>query len=249
MARPGGGHARRGGRGPRAHRPAPAAHRRRCRRRDGGRPAGGRRAGARARSARERRDVPAPRAWRSRRWSRRSPPTSASSSGSRSPRTSCPRRPACWTKPWSWRRRPASGSTSRSAARRALGLAGHFPDAMDLCRRGLAHATDVAPEAVARLEAELVCNASLHAAGVPEVRARLLRPAVPAATLELWRPNAAMRAMFGGQPAGDVLELLRPALNGDALTSEPDSLLNSRGDAGAHPRAMSSGRPARAAPR
>ena len=42
---------------------------------------------------------------------------------------------------------------------RAVGLAGHFPDALDLCRRGLAHATDVDPEAVARLEAELVCNA------------------------------------------------------------------------------------------
>ena len=110
---------------------------------------------------------------------------------------------------------------------RAVGLAGHFPDALDLCRRGLAHATDVDPEAVARLEAELVCNASLYAAGVPEVRARLLRPAVPASTLELWRPNAAMQAMFCGQPAGDVLELLWPALNGDALSNEPDSLLNS----------------------
>jgi DNA-binding CsgD family transcriptional regulator len=110
---------------------------------------------------------------------------------------------------------------------RAVGLAGHFPDALDLCRRGLAHATDVDPEAVARLEAELVCNASMYADGVPEVRARLLRPTVPAATLELWRPNAAMQALFCGQPAADVLELLRPALTGDALTREPDSLLNS----------------------
>lgn len=110
---------------------------------------------------------------------------------------------------------------------RALGMAGHFPEAMELCRRGLAYAIDVAPEGVARLEAELVCNASLHAAGVPEARARLLTPAVPAATLELWRPNAAMRAMCGGQPVGDTLELLRPALNGDALASEADSILNS----------------------
>ena len=110
---------------------------------------------------------------------------------------------------------------------RALGMAGHFPEAMELCRRGLAHATDVAPEAVARLEAELVCNASLHAGGASEARARLSKPAVPAATLELWRPNAAMRAMCCGQPVGDTLELLRPALNGEALTSEADSILNS----------------------
>jgi hypothetical protein len=34
---------------------------------------------------------------------------------------------------------------------RAMGMAGHFEDAVDLCRRGLEHAADVAPEAVARL--------------------------------------------------------------------------------------------------
>ena len=59
-----------------------------------------------------------------------------------------------------------------------------------------------------------------------EAHARLASPAVPASTLELWRPNAAMWAMFCGQPAGDALELLRPALEDDALGGEPDSLLN-----------------------
>jgi hypothetical protein len=81
---------------------------------------------------------------------------------------------------------------------RALGLAGHSSDALTLCHRGLDHAADVAPEAVARLEAELICNAWLHADSTPEARSRLLSPAAPLATLELWRPNAAFEAMLSG---------------------------------------------------
>ena len=123
---------------------------------------------------------------------------------------------------------PTPGQRVEIALRggRALGLTGQFSDAADLCRRGLEHAADVAPQSIARLEAELVCNASLHTDGVQEAHARLASPAVPASTLELWRPNAAMWAMFRAQPAGDALELLRPALEDDALGGEPDSLLN-----------------------
>lgn len=110
---------------------------------------------------------------------------------------------------------------------RALGLAGHSSDALALCHRGLEHAADVAPEAVARLEAELVCNAWLHADSTPEARARLLHPAAPMATLELWRTNAAFEAMLSGRPAGDAVALLRPALESDALAGEHDSVLQS----------------------
>jgi hypothetical protein len=95
---------------------------------------------------------------------------------------------------------------------RALGLAGHSSDALRLCHRGTEHAADVAPVAVARLEAELVCNAWLHAGSTPDARARLLSPAAPLATLELWRANAAFEAMLSGRPADDARALLRPAL-------------------------------------
>ena len=227
MARPGGGHARRGGGRPRARRPAPAAHRRRCRRRDGGRPAGGRRARARARSARERRDVPAPSARRSRRWSRRSPPTSASSSGSRSPRTSCPRRPACWTKPWSWRRRPASGSTSRSAAAARWASPATSPTRWTSAAAGWRMPPTSLPKPSRGSRRSSSATPRCTPPACPRRARGCCSPAVPAATLELWRPNAACEAMCGGQPAGDALELLRPALDGDALASEPDSLLNS----------------------
>ena len=109
---------------------------------------------------------------------------------------------------------------------RALGMAGHFEEALELCRRGLEDASEVAPEAVELLEAELVCVASVQADFTAEARARLAHPAVPATT-ELWRPNAAAYALFGGrEPAADALAILRPLLESDGLAGEPDSLLN-----------------------
>ena len=50
---------------------------------------------------------------------------------------------------------------------RALGMAGHFEEALELCRRGLEDASEVAPEAVELLEAELVCVASVQADSRP----------------------------------------------------------------------------------
>ncbi len=108
---------------------------------------------------------------------------------------------------------------------RALGLAGHFQDALDLSRRGLRHAADVAPDAAARLEAELVCDAWLRAETIPEGRARLRNPVVPADTLELSSVNAAWVATMAGRPAGETRELMRPAVESGALAGEPESLL------------------------
>ena len=109
---------------------------------------------------------------------------------------------------------------------RALGMAGHFEDALHLCRRGLEHAADVTPAAAARLEAELISVASAASEHGAEARARLAHPVVPRETLELWRPNAAAYALFGGEPARDALGLLGPLLEDDALAAEPDSLLH-----------------------
>jgi len=123
---------------------------------------------------------------------------------------------------------PSPGQRVAIALRggRALGMAGYFYDALDVCRRGLEHAPEVEPEAVARLEAELVCIAWLHAAGVPEAHARLMEPAVPPSTLGLWRANAAWESVVRARPAGEVHALLHQALESDALTGEPDSVLN-----------------------
>ena len=108
---------------------------------------------------------------------------------------------------------------------RALGMAGHFEEALELCRRGLEDASEVAPGAVELLEAELICVASVQADCTAEARARLAHPAVPATT-ELWRPNAAAYALFGGEPAADALAILRPLLESGELAGEPDSVLN-----------------------
>jgi DNA-binding NarL/FixJ family response regulator len=108
---------------------------------------------------------------------------------------------------------------------RALGLAGHSHDALGLCRQALADPGNASPEALARLEAELVVNAWLNADTREQARERVHEPGAQQSPLELWRVNAAVQSMLDGQPAGEALSLLRPLLDDDALATEPDSLL------------------------
>ena len=82
------------------------------------------------------------------------------------------------------------------AGARACGLAGHFETAIALSRSGLEAGAAIPPDLQARLEAELIADAWLHAETVPEARERLRRVAASPPPLELWRINAAM-----GQPA------------------------------------------------
>ena len=163
----------------------------------------------------------------SRRSSPRPPRTCGPSSGSRSPRTCSPTRASCSARRSRSPPHPSQRVGIALRGGRAMGMAGHFEDAVDLCRRGLEHAADVAPEAVARLEAELVCNAWLRSETKPEAHARLHAPAVPVSTFALWRVNAAWERTLAGDPAADVLALLDPLLAGDARAGEEDSLLGS----------------------
>jgi DNA-binding NarL/FixJ family response regulator len=108
---------------------------------------------------------------------------------------------------------------------RALGLAGHSREAIELCRQALADRGDASLEAVARLEAELVTNAWLNADTHAEAHHRLAHPAIEPSPLELWRVNAAMESMLDGRPADETLALMRPVLDPDLLASETDSLV------------------------
>jgi DNA-binding NarL/FixJ family response regulator len=108
---------------------------------------------------------------------------------------------------------------------RALGLAGHTRDAFELCREALADPGDASPEAIARLEAELVTNAWLNVDTHPEARRRLRRPAIRPSPLGLWRVNAAMESMLDGRPSHETMGLLRPVLELDLLAGETDSLV------------------------
>jgi DNA-binding NarL/FixJ family response regulator len=108
---------------------------------------------------------------------------------------------------------------------RALGLAGHSHDALELCRQALADPGDASPEALARLEAELVVNGWLNADTQTEAHERVRAPGARESPLELWRVNAAVLSMLDGRPAQDALSLLRPVLDRDVLATEPDSLL------------------------
>jgi DNA-binding NarL/FixJ family response regulator len=110
---------------------------------------------------------------------------------------------------------------------RALGLAGHFPDAIDVCRRGLAEPDGVPAGLLARLEAELVCDAYLLESTTAEARQRLRDPIVPRDTSPLWRVNAAWEAVTRAEPAQRMLSLLDPVLSSGALDAELDSLLGS----------------------
>lgn len=120
---------------------------------------------------------------------------------------------------------PGQRATIALRGARALGLAGHSHDALQLCRQALADPGDASPEALARLEAELVVNAWLNADTRGEARNRVGEPGAQLSPLELWRVNAAMQSMVDGRPAAETLSLLRPLLDHDVLATEPDSLL------------------------
>lgn len=104
---------------------------------------------------------------------------------------------------------------------RALGLAGHFPAAMDVARPVLDDPGELSAEALARLEAEYVTNAWTQAGTTAEARERVRR----GARTELWRVNAAMAALEACEPAERSLDLLRGVLG----TLDDDSLLGTVG--------------------
>ncbi|MEU4239821.1 AAA family ATPase [Actinoplanes sp. NPDC026619] len=110
------------------------------------------------------------------------------------------------------------------AAGRALGLAGYFDDAVRLCRQGLDQPTDrtpaggAEPGVLSRLEAELVANVCMRAAGVPEAHERLRR-ALPS-ELAVWRVCRAWEALCDGRDADEPRALLAtplPVEDGDSI--------------------------------
>src|SRR4051812_26432527 len=97
---------------------------------------------------------------------------------------------------------------------RALGMAGHFDRAIELCRLGLDQPVDAGADLRGPLELEMACGMFLAADTVEEgldlVRSHAASDDV------LWRVIAAWAHLNEGCPAGQVNHLLRPAL--DAVT-------------------------------
>jgi DNA-binding CsgD family transcriptional regulator len=143
--------------------------------------------------------------------------------------------------------RLADSATQRSrialSAARALGLAGHFADAIQACRQGLQGDGGNEPDESRggphddprdnlhddprdNLRDELICNAWLQETTVAEARERQRAIAQPTPS-SLWRINAAWQAMAEARPATESLELLHSAVRSGALQAQPDSLLNS----------------------
>jgi DNA-binding NarL/FixJ family response regulator len=122
----------------------------------------------------------------------------------------------------------ADSAAQRSAialrGARAMGLAGHTGQALELCRTALADPAGTPPQMLTQLEAELVLNAWLQAGTHPEAHRRLRHPVVDPPPSPLWRVNAAMAATLACRPADESIGLLQPVLDSGALVAEEDSL-------------------------
>ena len=114
--------------------------------------------------------------------------------------------------------------TALSGAR-ALGLAGHFDDAVDLCRSVVDAPEGVAPELLAPLEAELLCTTLLHASTVAAARALLHRRIADPDASPMWGILAAWDGTSEGRPAAETSARLTAAVASGVLDDHPDSLL------------------------
>ena len=120
---------------------------------------------------------------------------------------------------------PVQRGTIALAGARACGLAGHFETSIALSRGGLEGGGAIPAELQARLEAELIADAWLQSATVPEARERLRRAVASPPPLALWRINAAWEAVADARPASVALGLLTSAMDDGAFVDDPDSVL------------------------
>jgi hypothetical protein len=97
----------------------------------------------------------------------------------------------------------------------ALGMAGHFDRAIELCRLGLDQPIDADAQLRASLELEMACGMFLLADTVEEALDLARRHAVFGDDV-LWRVIAAWELLNEGGPASEVNHVLSPAI--DAVT-------------------------------
>ena len=163
--------------------------------------------------------------WRSRLSPPRSAPTSASSSGWRSPRTSCPTRASCSSRRWSSPRRRISASRSRCAAAARWGWPGTSTRRWTSAGAGWSTppTSRPTPSSASRRSssASRPCK-RLHGRGA-RAAAASRRPADDRA---LATECGRVRLVRRREPAADALAMMRPLLESGGLASEPDSLLN-----------------------
>jgi tetratricopeptide (TPR) repeat protein len=98
----------------------------------------------------------------------------------------------------------------------ALGMAGHFDRAVDLCRLGLDQPVDAGAQLRGSLELEMACNMFLIADTVDEALDLARGHAVFDGDDDLWRVMAAWALLNDGGRVAEVNHLLLPAL--DAVT-------------------------------
>lgn len=107
---------------------------------------------------------------------------------------------------------------------RALGLAGFFEEAAELCRRALREPGGD-PCLRDQIEIEMLCNMALRDVTVDEARERLGRRTSITVQVEPWQAFAGWAALCDGRPIAKVRELLTPAVV-DAAAGQTDSLVS-----------------------
>ena len=179
----------------------------------------------RARRAGERGRVPAPGARRAAARPRRAEADVRAELGLALAAQVSPTRPRCSPRPSSWPRPPASARGSRLRGARALGLAGHFDDAVDLAGAASTEPAGTPPEVARPAGGRAGRQRWLPAP------ARSPRPASACAGRPGRRRcgsgalNAALQAMCDGSPPADVRARSVPAFDDGAPDAEPDSML------------------------
>jgi DNA-binding CsgD family transcriptional regulator len=109
---------------------------------------------------------------------------------------------------------------------RGVALASLIGEAVRIGEAALADPEGMPVESIARIEAEVTGIGWTDAETRVRSARRLAKPTVPRETLELWRVNAGIAATLAGDPSRETLATLMPAIERRALTSEPDSVLN-----------------------
>lgn len=120
---------------------------------------------------------------------------------------------------------PVQRASTALKGARALGQAGYFEEAFNLASQGLGDAAGISAQDRERLEAELICDATMQSHTHTEMTARLQAATQRPSKLGIMAINIAQQLAFAGQPQHTVQTLLASVSAAGVLDSETDSLL------------------------
>jgi DNA-binding CsgD family transcriptional regulator len=112
------------------------------------------------------------------------------------------------------------------SAARALGLAGYFADAIEICNHALISPEGVEGAVRSRIEAELACNAWIDARTISAARDLIVARYPSTEAPQLWCVLEAFRGVADAAPVAEPLALLHSAFASGVLADEADSMIS-----------------------